>query len=253
ARQFKQATGKPYFSWQTVNTSSPNMRTFLTLFYQQNDAQLFKAGPPPRLDMKSPQAVKALELMNTIYTEGLVMTGLDYGASNQAFVNGETGVVVVGTWKIDDFVAQSEKDGTALSKGYAVYPFPKLLDKKSVFADGHTWVMLKGGTKDEATRKAALTFLKFLWDNDVEWARTGHLPANKTALASAEFKALPMRANIVELSSIGRGMPHEIPRQRAIEIAVDQEIGNMMVSKKSLAATQEAAETRADKLLESVK
>jgi multiple sugar transport system substrate-binding protein len=253
ARKFKEATGKPYFSWQTVNTSSPNMRTFLTLFYQQNGAELFKGGAKPQLDMKSPQAVRALNLMNQMYSEGLVMTGLDYGASNQAFVNGETGVVVVGTWKIDDFVAQSEKEGTPLSHGYAVYPFPKLLDKKSVFADGHTWVMLKGGTKDEASKKAALTFLKFLWDNDVQWARTGHLPANKTALASAEFKAMPMRSNIVEISSIGRGMPHTIPRQRAIEIAVDQEIGNMMVSKKSLQATQEAAESRVNKLLDAVR
>jgi multiple sugar transport system substrate-binding protein len=191
--------------------------------------------------------------MNQMYSEGLIMTGLDYGASNQAFVNGETGVVVVGTWKIDDFVAQAEKPGTALSNGYAVYPFPKLLDRKSEFADGHTWVMLKGGTKDEAQRKAALTFLKFLWDNDGEWARTGHLPANKTALNSAAFKALPMRSNIVELSSTGRGMPHAIPRQRAIEIAVDQEIGNMMVSKKPLAEAQDAAESRVNKLLDSVR
>lgn len=253
ARKFKEATGKPYFSWTTVNSTSPNMRTFLSLFYQQNGAELFKGGAKPQLDMKSPQATKALTLMNQMYSEGLVMTGLDYGAANQAFVNGETGVVVVGTWKIDDFVAQAEKPGTALSNGYAVYPFPKLLDRKSEFADGHTWVMLKGGTKDEAQRKAALTFLKFLWDNDGEWARTGHLPANKTALNSAAFKALPMRSNIVELSSTGRGMPHAIPRQRAIEIAVDQEIGNMMVSKKPLAETQDAAESRVNKLLDSVR
>jgi multiple sugar transport system substrate-binding protein len=252
ARKFKEATGKPYFSWTTVNSTSPNMRTFLSLFYQQNGAELFKGGAKPQLDMKSPQATKALTLMNQMYSEGLVMTGLDYGAANQAFVNGETGVVVVGTWKIDDFVAQAEKPGTALSNGYAVYPFPKLLDRKSVFADGHTWVMLKGGAKDEAQRKAALTFLKFLWDNDGEWARTGHLPANKTALNSAAFKAMPMRSNIVELSSTGRGMPHSIPRQRAIEIAVDQEIGNMMTSKKPLTETQDAAEARVNKLLDSV-
>jgi len=253
ARQFKKATGKPYFSWETVNTSSPNMRTFLTLMYQQNGSELFKGGSKPRLDMKSPQATKALNLMNQLYSEGLVMKGLDYGAANQAFVNGETAVVVVGTWKIDDFVAQSEKADTPLSKGYAVYPFPKLLYKKAVFADGHSWVMLKGGTKDEVTRKAALTFLKFLWDNDVEWARTGHLPANRIALVSAEFKALPMRNNILEISTIGRGMPHMIPRQRAIEVIVDQEIGNMMISKKPLAQTQDAAETRVNKLLDAVR
>jgi multiple sugar transport system substrate-binding protein len=122
-----------------------------------------------------------------------------------------------------------------------------------VFADGHTWVMLKGGAKDEPTRKAALTFLKFLWDNDVQWGRTGHLPANKTALDSAEFKAMPMRSQIVEISTIGRGMPHSIPRQRAIEIAVDQEIGNLLVSKKPLLQTQDAAESRVNKLLEAVR
>ena len=84
-------------------------------------------------------------------------------------------------------------------------------------------------------------------------ARTGHLPANKTALNSAEFKALPMRSNIAEISSIGRGMPHSIPRQRAIEIAVDQEIGNMITSKKPLNETQDAAESRANKLLDAVR
>src|SRR6218665_3444841 len=40
ARQFKQATGKPYFAWQTVNSSASYMRTFLTLLYQQNGAKL---------------------------------------------------------------------------------------------------------------------------------------------------------------------------------------------------------------------
>jgi multiple sugar transport system substrate-binding protein len=255
ARQFKQATGRPYFAWTTVNSTSPNMRTFLSLFYQQNGAELFGQGGDgkPQIDMKSAQATKALTLINQMYTEGLVMQGLDYGAANQAFVNGEAGVVVVGTWKIDDFVAQAEKADTPLSRGYAVYPFPKLLDKKAVFADGHTWVMLKGGTKDDAQRKAALTFLKFLWDNDVEWARTGHLPARKSALNSAEFKAMPMRSNITEISSIGRGMPHTIPRQRSIEIIVDQEIGSMLIAKKPLKDVQEAAQTRVNKLLESAR
>jgi len=253
ARQFKQATGKPYFAWQTVNSSASYMRTFLTLLYQQNGAKLFTDGAKPRIDMKSPQATKALKLMNQIYSEGLVMTGLDYGPSNQAFVNGEVGVVVVGTWKIDDFVAQAEKADTPLAKGYAVYPFPQLFDQKAVCADGHSWVMLKGGAKDEASRKAALAFLKFIWDNDVEWARTGHLPISKLTLASPGFKALPMRSNIAEISASGRGIPLSIPRQRAIQIAVDQEIGNMLTSKKSLKDMQNAAETRVNKLLDSVR
>ncbi|MDO8319408.1 MAG: ABC transporter substrate-binding protein, partial [Rhodoferax sp.] len=134
-----------------------------------------------------------------------------------------------------------------------VVPFANLYAKKAVFADGHTWVMLKGGAKDEASRKAALTFMKFLWDNDVEWARTGHLPTSRKVIDSAAFKSMPMRSNIAEVSSTGRGMPHYVPRQRAIEIIVDQEIGNMLLSKKPIAQVQEAAETRVNKLLESVR
>ena len=95
--------------------------------------------------------------------------------------------------------------------------------------------------------------MKFLWENDGEWARTGHLPANRTVIESAAFKALPMRSNIAEISTIGRGMPNYVPRQRAIEIIVDQEIGNMLVSRKPLAQVQDAAETRVNKLLESVR
>jgi multiple sugar transport system substrate-binding protein len=252
ARKFKQATGKPYFSWTTANSTSPNMRSFLSMFYQQG-GELFTAGAKPRLDIKGKEATRVLELMNQLYSEGLVVPNLDYGAANQAFVNGDAGVVVVGTWKIDDFLAQSEKAESPLYKGYTVVPFANLFGRKAAFADGHTWVMLKGGAKDEATRKAALTFLKFLWEHDGEWARTGHLPANRTVIESAAFKALPMRSNIAEVSSTGRGMPHNVPRQRAIEVIVDQEIGNMLLSKKPLLQVQEAAETRVNKLLDSVR
>jgi multiple sugar transport system substrate-binding protein len=222
------------------------------MFYQQG-GELFTAGAKPRLEIKGKEATRVLELMNQLYSEGLVVPNLDYGAANQAFVNGDAGVVVVGTWKIDDFLAQSEKADSPLYKGYTVVPFANLFGKKAAFADGHTWVMLKGGAKDEASRKAALTFLKFLWEHDGEWARTGHLPANRTVIESAAFKALPMRSNIAEISSTGRGMPHNVPRQRAIEVIVDQEIGNMLLSKKPLVQVQEAAETRVNKLLDSVR
>ena len=252
ARKFKEATGKPYFAWTTANSTSPNMRSFLSMFYQQG-GELFSAEGKPQLNMKSKEASSVLTLMNQLYSEGLVVPNLDYGAANQAFVNGDAGVVVVGTWKIDDFLAQSEKAESPLYKGYTVVPFAQLFGKKAAFADGHTWVMLKGGAKDETQRKAALSFMKFLWENDGEWARTGHLPANRTVIESAAFKALPMRSNIAEISTIGRGMPNYVPRQRAIEIIVDQEIGNMLVSRKPLAQVQDAAETRVNKLLESVR
>jgi multiple sugar transport system substrate-binding protein len=150
AQRFKAATGKPYFSWPTVNDPAAPFRTFVTLVAQQGST-LFSADGKT-IDVSSEAARRALELIARLYRDGHVKTGLDYGAANQAFLQGEAGVVVVGTWTIDDFLNQSKQAGSPLADGYAVLPFPSLFGKKAVFADGHSWVLLKNGARDERTR-----------------------------------------------------------------------------------------------------
>jgi multiple sugar transport system substrate-binding protein len=150
-------------------------------------------------------------------------------------------------------MAASEKADSPAHLGYRVIPFPQLFAKRATFADGHAWVMLKGGAKDDKTRKAALTFMKFLWDNEFEWSRTGHLPANKRVYDSAEFKSLPMRDKIIEISTIGRGLAHNVPRAAAVQQALSEELITMQLSKKTVQQTADAVETRVNKLLESVR
>jgi len=253
AAKFKAATGKPYFSWPTVNETASWFRHFTTLVAQQGGDPFSPDGK--KIDAHSKEATGALELIARLYREGHVKTGGDYGAANQAFINGEAGIVVVGTWTIDDFIAQSEKPGSPLAGagGYTVVPFPPVYGKKAVYADGHSWVLLKGGTKDEKTRKAALSFLRFLWDNDYDWSRTGHLPARRSVAESAEYKQLPFRANIAEITSTAYSVPSTVAHQRAVEVAVGEEIGNLCLSNKPLADVQSSAEQRVQKLLASAK
>jgi multiple sugar transport system substrate-binding protein len=247
AEKFKAATGKPYFSWPTVNEPAAPFRTFVTLVAQQ-DGKLF-AADGKSIDAHSAAARTALDLIAKLYADGHVKTGADYAAANQAFVNGEAGIVVVGTWTIDDFLAQSKTPGSVLADGYTVVPFPPLWGKKAVYADGHSWVMLKGGTHDDKTRKAALSFLKFLWDNDYEWSRTGHLPARQSVAASATYKELPFRANIAEITSTAYSVPSNVARQRSVELAISEEIGSMYLTNKPVADVQAAIEQRVNKLL----
>lgn len=251
ARKFKEATGKPYFSWTTANETAAPFRTFVTLVAQQNTS-LFKDNGK-KLDMQSPAAKNALELMSKLFTEGHIKPGLDYSATQQAFVNGDVGVNLVGTWTIDDFIAAADKANSPLHGGYTVVPFANMYGKKAVFADGHSWVMLKGGAKDEKQRQAAYTFLKFLWDNDYEWSRTGHLTIRKSVADSDKFKALPYRSNIAEITATGTSVPSNVARQRAVETIVGEEISNMMLSKKPIADVQKSAEERVNKLLASAK
>jgi multiple sugar transport system substrate-binding protein len=247
AEKFKAATGKPYFAWPTVNDSAAAYRTFLTLVAQQG-ATVFPPGGKT-VDVRSDAARRALELIGRLYGEGHVKTGADYGAANQAFLNGEAGIVVVGTWTIDDFLNQSKQAGSPLAGGYTVVPFPPVFGKKAVFADGHSWVLLKGGARDDKARKAALGFLRALWDNDFEWSRTGHLPARKSVADSATYKALPFRANIAEITSTAYSVPSDVTRQRAVEVAIGEEISSMYLTKKPLAEVQTAIEQRVGKLL----
>lgn len=249
ARKFKEATGKPYFAWPTVNEAASPLRTLITLVAQEGGT-LFPGG---QIDLHSKDATAALQLMETLYKEGHIKKDLDYGAANQAFLSGDVGCVVVGTWTIGDFIKAAEKADSPLHGGYQVYPFAKLYGKKAAWADGHSWVFLRGAGKEPAKRKAALSLMKFLFDRNFEWARTGHLPVNKAVLASAQFQKLPFRKNILEISQTGASIPLTVPRQRALQDIVGEEIANMWLTGKPLPEVARDAEARTNKLLASAR
>jgi len=247
ARRFKQKTGKPYFAWAVANETAANSRTFQTLVAQQG-ARLFSEDGK-RIDMQQPAVTKALALMQTLYQEGHVRRNLDYAAANQAFLNGEAGVVVVGTWTIDQFLRESKKPDSPLQGGYAVRPFAQLFDKPAVFADGHAWALFKGGTTDAKGHEAALKFLKFVWDRSAEWARTGHLPVSQTVADSDAFRALPMRGALAEITRTGASMPGNVPTQRNIELLIGEDVANLLLSGKPVAEVQASVEKRVNKAL----
>ncbi|MFN3302342.1 MAG: extracellular solute-binding protein [Roseateles sp.] len=247
ARQFKQRTGKPFFAWAVANETAANNRTFQTLIAQQG-AELFSADGK-RIEMQQPAVVNALTLMQTLYREGHVRPNLDYAAANQAFLNGQAGVVVVGTWTIDQFLRESQKPDSPLKGGYAVRPFAQLYAKPAVFADGHSWALFKGGSTDAKGHEAALKFLKFVWDRSAEWSRTGHLPVSQTVAQSDAFRALPQRAALAEITSTGTSMPGNVPTQRNIELLIGEDVANLLLSGKPVAEVQASVEKRVNKAL----
>ena len=191
----------------------------------------------------------ALGLMRQLYAEGHVKPNLDYASANQAFMNGEAGVVVVGTWTIDQFLRESQKPESALKGGYTVLPFPQLYAKKAVFADGHAWAMFKGGTAKEREHQAGVKFLKFVWERSAEWSRTGHLPVSKTVAESEAFRAMPFRAGLSEITETGTAMPGNVPTQRAIELLIGEDVANLLISAKPVAEVQASVEKRVNTAL----
>ena len=241
ARQFKAATGKPYFAWAAANEPSANTRTFLTLVYQLQ-GQLF-APDGRHIDMRQPQARQALELMQRLYREGHVKPNQDYAGAQQSFLSGEVGVNIIGTWTIDQFLAEARKPESPLhsedGKGYAVTPFPQLYAHQAAYADGHAWVMLngaRGGAPTAAQRQAGLKLLKFFYDRNLEWARTGHLPTRSSVASSPEFQRLPFRSALAEITHTGIAVPNSVPIQRRVEAYIGEDISNLIVNGKPMDA-----------------
>jgi multiple sugar transport system substrate-binding protein len=220
-------------------------RGYYTLLYTQG-GNLFANGPD-KPDFKTPESLKAFEFFETITKAGAITKGLDGAAALGAFLNGDAAVILTGTWRIDDFLAASAKADSPLNNGYTPRIFPNMFKQDAVWADNHSWVLLRGGN-DDKTRKASLTFMKFMWDNNINWARGGgHLPASLTAMQT--YSKLPQRENVVRISEIGKAMPKEVRRQFGFQSIVGEEVNNIINGGKPAAKAAADAQDRADQLL----
>ena len=248
-KQFKEKTGKPYLVQILANETAAYARVLYTLLQQQN-ADFF--ADPTKITLNTPEAKSVVELMKKIKDEGLTTTGLDYAASVTSFTNGDGGIAVNGTWLIGDFVAHSEKAGTALANGYTVYPVPQLYPgQDSTYADGHSWVLPHKDRTPEQTQAIGKLF-KFLADNDFQWARTGHLPAVKAVFGMQEFKSLPHRESIAKIAETGRSLPGAVQRQFAIQDIIGEEVGAAVNGDKTIDEALGSAESRINDLLANI-
>ena len=181
------------------------------------------------IDLHSPDVRAALALMQQLFDEGLVSRGHDYGGGVQAFLRGEGGVMINGTWLIGDLYKRSQQADSPMFQRYSATPFPQIYAKPSVWADNHVLAMLSDPKRDAATTQAALVFLKFLYDEGGAWARTGQLPTRRTVIASAAYLALPMRSAIASISRDGAGLPLAVARQTRVVAALGEQLSAIIV------------------------
>ncbi|RKI54189.1 extracellular solute-binding protein [Corallococcus sp. AB049A] len=240
AATMKAKTGKAYFAIPSGADPMPSWQ-YLSWVWQQGgnivDAQKKEAL------LESKESREALRLLDALYAAGAANPQHDYAAAQQAFLAGDAAVLVNGTWGVDTYAAQAATAKSGL-KSYVVRDMPSLYGREAVWSDSHTWVMPKQPKPDAAKQKAALTFLKFLNDNSLQWARTGHLPVRVSVLQSAPMKALPHRAEYTRTATIATALP-PIQYQRALgDLLVNELNSTWLVQKepdKALADSQRAA------------
>ena len=166
AEQFKEATGLPFLGMWTNGLS----RNWMALVYQQEGGTVEAEDGMPNVNNEA--GLNALNFLIMLRDEGHITDNVDYGASQEIFLNGENGGHINGTWVVN-FYDNQVADPEGALKNYYVHNFPTIYDQPAAWAGSHAWIIPQGGDPDPATLEATLTFLKYLNDNNIEWARTG--------------------------------------------------------------------------------
>ena len=248
AKQMKEKTGKPYLIMATggPGDAANGGRSYYSWLYDQGGS-IFPNGFE-KAEFKTPESLNAFRPFELLAKGDYITKGLDGSGGLGGFLNGVGAIYVTGTWRIDDFLASEAKPGSPLSQGYTTRVFPNLFKTQSVWTDNHSWVLPKGGTTTPAARKAALVFMKFLWDHNFDWARGGgHLPARQSLMA--DYAKLPQRQYVVDIPTFGKALPHDVRRQFGFQNMIGEEISNMVNAGKTAEQAADAAQERSVALL----
>lgn len=134
-------------------------------------------------DFKKPAfydaAVKTLKFLMDLQDRGIFpKAAIDPGP---AFESGQSSVLITGIWTINPWLERFGKDF-----GYA--PAPLLGTKPAVFGGSHVLALPNVMVQDKRVFEAAIKWVKFLWDNAIDWYAAGQTPARKSIARSAELK-----------------------------------------------------------------
>lgn len=184
-KQFLEKTGSPIFGGGDDDIVGTEVIWF-SIYSQMGGSVVDNDGMP---SVNTPTAIEALKLQIKLRSDGCFSSG-ELGKTYEGFNQGNVAGVNAGTWMVNEFDAQV-KDPNAGLKNLYVAPYPQLGDKPAVWGGSHTWVVPLGPNADPERVKAAVQYLKFFYDNQLAWTRTGHASVRQSVLDSAEYQALP--------------------------------------------------------------
>ncbi len=243
ARQVKEATGANYLAADFAQFPI-GVRLVMALAWQQG-AELFEDGVA---NVDSPEAVRAVETIVSLFDGGFADPRLDYADSQQSFLDGEAAILVNGTWVVDFYDAQAADPNVALSEYYAA-DFPTLFDVPATWASNHLWAIPVATQADEAKYEAALALLAHINDHNLDWSRTGHLAVRTSVLESDAYAALPHRDEYARTVEIARDV-RPVVRYDAVQDVLNRELQAVWLTGKPIADALRDADLQVQDLLD---
>lgn len=194
-QQFLDATGSPIFGGGDDDIVGTEVIWF-SIYSQLGGSIADENGMP---SVNTPLAIEALEIQRSLREQGCFSSG-ELGKTYEGFNQGTVASVNGGTWMVNEFDAQV-RDPNAGLKNLYVAPYPQFGNSPGVWGGSHTWVVPLGANADPDRVRAAVQYLKFFYDNQIAWTRTGHASVRQSVLDSAEYQALPHHDEYAEFAN----------------------------------------------------
>jgi len=244
AKRVKEATGKDYLAADFAQFPL-GVRLVLSLLWQQGSN--ISSGDTATINTE--EAKLAIRTIKQLFDADLANPQLNYADSQQAFLGGESAILVNGTWVVDFYDAQAADANVPLNN-YYVADFPTLFSKGATWADSHMWAIPASLKKDDPQKyAAALKVLAFINDHNVDWARTGHMAVRSSVLSSAEYQNLPHRSEYAGTAELAQDIPPS-ERYGAIQDVLNRELQAIWLTGKDVGAALSDAEVDVQDLID---
>lgn len=210
-------------------TGSGTFRNFYSIYWQYEDS-IYNADMTAVSDTFAATATKVLADLKAFADAGVTPTR-DIGAdANKLFAQNKIGIAVMQITDLPVYQAAARDLGLE----YGIAGFPTFGDQPAVFALAHEFLIPRG-TSPEA-RQDALTFIKWIGENGVEWAKTGKVSPQYSVIESEAYRALPEQSIVTEAIDTAH-FPPSLVTQPAVDRVVQQALEEFFSGRSTIEQT----------------
>ncbi len=218
---------------------------FTAGYFFANGMKLFDDNYNPIVN-QGDGGVKTLEFLKKLADDPDIIAANDYGKADSMFKEGKAAMIINGPWALGDYV-KALGDGNV-----GVAPMPVSSVSGQPFAPFvNTKDFMINANSDDAHKKAAMDFVKFLTSKDMEqefFEKAKHIPSNTDVDTSSD----PIINGFITQMKTGVSMPI-VPEMGAVWDPMQNAIDSVLAGKATPQDAINAAEEAITKKISSMK
>ena len=187
-------------------------------------------------------AVKALNFLKKLADDPKIIAANDYGKADSMFKEGKAAMIINGPWAVGDYVKALGADKVGVA------PMPACSQTGKPFAPFvNTKDLMLNANSDDAHKKVAMDFIKFLVGKDMEqefFEKAKHIPSNTDVDTSSD----PVINGFIAQMKTGVSMPI-VPEMGAVWDPMQTAIDSVLAGK---ATPQDAINTAEDAITKKI-